>query len=93
MNGDGDVIKMRKLGYYCFVHNKELYEAYDTYKVIKNLSEAGFKSDTWAEDNDTTVLQPAKKKLRRQRKQDVERDVMRSMDDCFNLMNSGDYDF
>lgn len=93
MNGDGDVIKMRKLGYYCFVHNKELYSAYDTYKVIKNLSESGFKNDTWAEDNDTTVLQPAKKKLRRQRKQDVERDVMRSMDDCFNLMNGGDYDF
>ena len=93
MNGDGDVIKMRKLGYYCFVHNKGLYEAYDTYKVIKNLSEAGFKNDTWAEDNDNTVLQPAKKRLKRQRKQDVERDVMRSMDDCFNLMNSGIDDF
>ena len=61
--------------------------------LYKNLSESGFKNDTWAEDNDTTVLQPAKKKLRRQRKQDVERDVMRSMDDCFNLMNGGDYDF
>ena len=57
------------------------------------MSESGFENDTWAEDNDKTVLQPAKKKLRRQRKQDVERDVMRSMDDCFNLMNGGDYDF
>lgn len=34
-----------------------------------------------------------KKRLKRQRKQDVERDVMRSMDDCFNLMNSGIDDF
>ena len=93
MNGDGDVIKMRKLGYYCFVHNKELYEAYDTYKVIHNLSKAGFDSDTWAEDNDNSYIEPTKKRLRRQRKHDVERDVMRSMDDCFNLMNSRGNEF
>lgn len=51
MDGDGNVIKMRKLGYYSFVHSNELYNAYDTYKVIENLSEAGFKDDNF------TVLQ------------------------------------
>lgn len=91
MNGDGDVIKMRKLGRYCYVHNKALYESYDTYKVIKNLSEAGFNEDTWADDNDVSYVVNKKplRKARGVRKPNVERDVMRSMDDCFNLMNGG----
>lgn len=45
MNGDGDVIKMRRLGYYSFVHSDKLYNAYDTYTVIENLCAAGFKDD------------------------------------------------
>ena len=62
-------------------------------KLLKTCLSQVLKNDTWADDNDNTTLAPAKKRLRRQRKQDVERDVMRSMDDCFNLMNGGDYDF
>lgn len=86
MNGDGDVIKMRKLGRYCFVHNNELYNAYDTYRVIKNLSDAGFDADTWVEDNDTSsVSYKPLKKSRGLRKHNVEQEVMKSMDDCYSL--------
>lgn len=89
MNGDGDVIKMRKLGYYCFVHSKELYNAYDTYRVIKNLSEAGFKSDNWAEEQDGLTLSAPKAKLKgRRRNYNAESQVMRAMDDCLNLFDS-----
>lgn len=88
MNGDGDLIKMRKLGRYCFVHNDELYHAYDTYRVIKNLSDAGFDTDTWAEDNDTSVSRslPLKKSIGR-RKHNVEQEVMQSIDDCYKLID------
>ncbi len=92
MNGDGDVIKMRFLRYYCFVHSPELYNSYDTYKVIKNLSEAGFKNDTWAEDNDSTALQPTQKRFRR-RNQNAERDIMNTIDNCYNLINGQGSDF
>lgn len=89
MNGDGDVIKMRKLGYYCFVHSKELYNAYDTYRVIKNLSEAGFKSDNWAEEQEGLTLSAPKAKLKgRRRNYNAESQVMRAMDDCLNLFES-----
>lgn len=91
MNSDGDVMKKKTLGYYCFVHSQELYEAYDTLRVVKNLSAAGFESDTWTEDNEYNgggQLRPGKRHLSRRRKQDVERDVMNAMDSCYILMNS-----
>ena len=47
-DASGDVIKFRRLGYYSFVHSEELYNAYDTYRVIQNLSAAGFKDDDYA---------------------------------------------
>ena len=31
---------------YCFVHNKELRESYDTWKVIENLKKSGFKENS-----------------------------------------------
>ena len=33
---------------YCFVHNKELRESYDTWKVIENLRKSGFKENNVA---------------------------------------------
>ena len=85
MNGDGDVIKMRKLGYYCFVHSDELYNSYDTYKVIKNLSESGFK------DDDFTIIQgssdsAALPKRKRSRSTVAESLVNQNIDNAFNLM-------
>lgn len=88
MNGDGDVIKKRRLGHYCFVHSKELYNSYDTYKVIMNLSEAGFDNDDWGlSDDDVKYPVTRPKNQRGKRKHNVERDVMRSIDECYNLMD------
>lgn len=91
MNAEGDVIKKKTLGYYCFVHDDELYHSYDTLRVVKNLSAAGFESDTWSDENDydnSGKLVPARRKLSRKRKHDVERDVMNAMDSCYFLMNN-----
>lgn len=88
MNGDGDLVSKRRIGRYCFVHSNELYNSYDTYRVIKNLSDAGFDADTWAEDNDTSVSRslPLKKSIGR-RKHNVEQEVMKSIDDCYKLID------
>lgn len=42
LNSDGEVEKMKFRGMYCFAHDPELREAYDTYRVIESLSKAGF---------------------------------------------------
>ncbi len=39
---EGNVQNLKSKGYYFFVHDKELRESYDTYKVIENLSSHGF---------------------------------------------------
>lgn len=46
---------------YFFVHNKELRNAYDTYKVIENLRKSGFKEQTQDIQNTTTVILQGKK--------------------------------
>ena len=43
LDSEGNVAEWKKRGMYFFVHNKKLREAYDTYKVIENLSKSGFK--------------------------------------------------
>ncbi len=42
LNSSGDVIAWKHRGFYYFVHTDAIREAYDTYKVIESLSEAGF---------------------------------------------------
>lgn len=42
LDPQGDVQEWKKRGMYFFVHNKELRESYDTYKVIERLSKVGF---------------------------------------------------
>lgn len=42
LNEVGDVVEWKKRGTYWFVHDKELRESYDTYRVIENLSKSGF---------------------------------------------------
>lgn len=87
MDGDGNVIKMRGLGWYFFVHSSDLYAAYDTYKVIENLSAAGFK------DDDFTVIQggipdsaPQRRRSRRQRSALSEYTVNSNIDDVMNSL-------
>lgn len=46
---------------YFFVHNKELRNAYDTYKVIENLRKSGFKEQTQDIQNTATVILQGKK--------------------------------
>lgn len=94
MNAEGDVIKKRTLGYYCFVHNDDLYKAYDTLRVVKNLSAAGFESDTWVDEQDSNILKAPKSTLKaRRRNYNAESQVMRAMDECLNLMDSKGDDF
>lgn len=47
MDASGDVKEWHGRGYYFYVHDKDLRNSYDTYKVIETLSRAGFvgKSD------------------------------------------------
>lgn len=42
INSEGIVEKMKYRGMYFFVHDKDLRDSYDTYKVIHSLSESGF---------------------------------------------------
>lgn len=51
LDSEGDVKKLKYRGMYCFAHDPELREAYDTYRVIESLSKAGFQK----RPDDTTV--------------------------------------
>lgn len=42
LDSDGNVKEFKKIGWYFFVHDKELRESYDTYKVINRFSQVGF---------------------------------------------------
>lgn len=43
LDSDGNVKEHKLLGFYFYVHDKDLRESYDTYKVIESLSKSGFK--------------------------------------------------
>lgn len=91
LDGEGNLVKYRRLGSYCFVHNDEIYNAYDTYKVISNLSEAGFLDENYNSDDEDN-LQPASSSARqRRRKRSIlaESSVNREIDNAINLMSGG----
>lgn len=46
LDSEGNVMEWKKRGMYCFVHDKELRDSYDTWKVIENLKTSGFKENT-----------------------------------------------
>ena len=46
LDSEGNVVEWKKRGMYCYVHNKEVRESYDTWKVIENLRKSGFKENT-----------------------------------------------
>lgn len=60
LDSDGNVKEFKKLGWYFFVHDKELRESYDTYKVIKRLSKVGFQERS--QDVTTNVYNVISKK-------------------------------
>lgn len=55
LDSEGNVVKFKNRGVYCFVHDKELRESYDTWKTIENLKKSGFKevTSTTIENNST----------------------------------------
>lgn len=42
LDSEGNVVEFKKRGMYFFVHDKDLRESYDTYKVIERLQKVGF---------------------------------------------------
>lgn len=63
LDSEGNVKEWKNRGTYFFIHNKELREAYDTYRVIENLRNSGFK-DTLIDNtgnNTTIVIKEARK--------------------------------
>lgn len=42
LDSEGNVKEFKRRGWYYFVHDKDLRDCYDTYKVIKRLSKVGF---------------------------------------------------
>lgn len=54
LDSEGNVVKFKGKGMYCFVHNQELRDSYDTWKVIENLRKSGFKeNNNYLESNET----------------------------------------
>ena len=45
LDAEGNVAEWKKKGMYFFVHNKELRDSYDTFKVIQRLTKVGFKEE------------------------------------------------
>ena len=64
LDSEGNVAEWKKRGWYFFVHDKDLRESYDTYKVIKRLSKVGFKDEVSFPDivNNTYLVNNVKRK-------------------------------
>ena len=55
LDSEGNVVEWKKRGIYCFVHDKELRDSYNTWKVIENLRKSGFKENVNRE-NDVRIV-------------------------------------
>lgn len=55
LDSEGNVVEWKKRGLYCFVHDKELRDSYNTWKVIENLRKSGFKRNVTGE-NDVKIV-------------------------------------
>lgn len=63
LDSEGSVVEWKKRGRYCFVHNKELRDSYNTWKLIERFKEVGFKEEVSTTDVTTnTYLLSEKKK-------------------------------
>lgn len=62
LDAEGNVAEWKKKGMYFFVHNKELRDSYDTFKVIQRLSKVGFKEEQANTEvvNKTYLINPRK---------------------------------
>lgn len=55
LDSDGNVREWKKRGMYTFVHDKELRESYNTWKVIERFKEVGFKEEVSMPDVTTNT--------------------------------------
>lgn len=55
LDSEGNVVEWKKRGIYCFVHDKELRDSYNTWKVIENLRKSGFKENI-SKENDLKIV-------------------------------------
>lgn len=62
LDSEGNVAEWKNRGMYFFVHNKKLRDAYDTYKVIENLSKSGFKEQVPDFNTSVTIIESNKKR-------------------------------
>lgn len=66
LNTMGEVDKLKYRGMYWFVHDQELRDSYDTYKVIESLRESGFAPQAPETNNNVnvTITKQAMRKLK-----------------------------
>lgn len=65
LNSDGDVKEWKSRGFYWYVHNTELRNAYDTWAVIKSLSESGFKENSLSDNITKNQIIISKKDIKK----------------------------
>lgn len=65
LDSEGNVKEWKNKGMYFFVHDKELRESYDTYKVIENLSKSGFKEQSFIDSTTNLNIVVNKDKKRK----------------------------
>ncbi len=56
LSSDGDVIQYKSKGFYFFVHDKDLRDSYDTYKVIESLAKSGFQPRVFTRSIDEQAI-------------------------------------
>lgn len=61
LDSEGNVQEFKKIGWYFFVHDKELRSMYDTYKVIDRFKDVGFKEESSISANVSNVFNIKKK--------------------------------
>lgn len=64
LDASGDVVEWKNRGFYFFVHNDKLRNAYDTWQVTKSLSKSGFQNRDYLSDYDQKIVVNLPKKLR-----------------------------
>ena len=56
LDSEGNVQEYKRRGWYFFVHDKELRESYDTFKVIERATKVGFQDVPKIEENNVYNL-------------------------------------
>lgn len=63
LNSDGDVQEWKNRGFYWYVHNEKIRNSFDTWSVVKNLTESGFQEKDYT-SNSENIIKITNKKLK-----------------------------